>query len=605
MQSQNPYYVEPLGGLDLGKRALEVGTHIKAERKMEALKKKAAPILASGDPDEIARFVFENPEMTEIIDKQIKFKDEVTRKNAIDSAMAILRGEDPEKILEEREKSIIERGGNPSHTQKTLDKVRAAKYGTPIKGLEGQMEDPKATPEGGGDTSFMKQEALQTLALLDPKAYEAYKDALTSGASDPDKRYKVVGGKVVDLMAEGGPSFILDSESNRYQVLGRTLMDTKPPGGGKPEAVAIADPTLSERIVTSNDRIFYVEDNGKLTLLADNTKTDPKSAVGKLAYDLEQGTITKEVYDQAIGNVLNPKKRNKAELTEACLNGDTGACQTMQAMADAEVKATRDKAGAATEGKLDALEKAMDIDGVAERIVAGAETLDKVKNTFGVPIQERVRKKILELDPKYNFNVARASEEGLRASIKKQEQRIGATGSFVQYMNKQIDFVEEKMKQLERLGIRAGDVPWRKLNTAAIGSGEEKSVELILTEISNEATKLSQSAQESIGMLPEEARKQWESFHDINLSLPELKKVLETTRKAANWKFDSLKEERDRSLERIGNVNPKRSDEFAAEDNEVPIPVTGPDDPVFKKLQSGTTVIYTDENGKQRKFRKK
>ena len=197
----------------------------------------------------------------------------------------------------------------------------------------------------------------------------------------------------------------------------------------------------------------------------------------------------------------------------------------------------------------------MDLNGRAQAILEGKETIDNIRNTFGVPIQEVVAAKVLAIEPNFNFVQPRAIQKVLSSSLTQQQKNRGAMGSFVQNINGQVDKVEDIMtKVVDRFGVRALDVPWRDLKVVAIGEGDERVLEAYTKEISVEIFKLSQGSTASVALLPEAGRKEWESIHDVNLSWPEMKKVMMGTRDMANIRLKSVNDEIKRTVEGLANV---------------------------------------------------
>jgi hypothetical protein len=107
---------------------------------------------------------------------------------------------------------------------------------------------------------------------------------------------------------------------------------------------------------------------------------------------------------------------------------------------------------------------------------------------------------------------------------------------------------------VSRFGVRALDVPWRSLKTIAVGSGDERVLEAYTKEISVEIFKLSQGSTASVALLPEAGRKEWEAIHDVNLSWPEMKKVMMGTRDMANIRLKSVNDEIKKTVEGLGNI---------------------------------------------------
>jgi hypothetical protein len=144
-------------------------------------------------------------------------------------------------------------------------------------------------------------------------------------------------------------------------------------------------------------------------------------------------------------------------------------------------------------------------------------------------------------------------------SLKTQQKNRGMMGSFVGNINKQLGKIEEISRDVvNRVGIRALDLPLRELNTRFVGSGSENVFKAYLKEISTEIAKLSQGSAASVQQLPEENRKEWDRIHDPNLSFNELKKVLEGTRDMANMRLQSVDEELSRTINEMEGVTQSR-----------------------------------------------
>ena len=284
-------------------------------------------------------------------------------------------------------------------------------------------------------------------------------------------------------------------------------------------------------------------------------RVTPKTDIAKLKYDLDNGMISDADYEKQRDKILNPGFKSTIELTQAALQGDAEAKNIIEQMAKDAVELSGNKSKAATQGKLKALYDSMDLDAVAQAVLEGREIIDNVKNTFGVPIQEVVRAKVLAVEPDFNFAQPRAIQKSLNASLLQQQKNRGAMGSFVQNINGQVDKVEEIMtKVVSRFGVRALDIPWRNLKVLAVGSGDERVLEAYTKEISVEIFKLSQGSTASVALLPEAGRKEWEAIHDVNLSWPETKKVMMGTRDMANIRLKSVNDEIKRTVDQLGNI---------------------------------------------------
>jgi len=243
-------------------------------------------------------------------------------------------------------------------------------------------------------------------------------------------------------------------------------------------------------------------------------------------------------------------------LTKAALGGDEDAKILLDKINQDKVTQARLMGKAGAEGKMEGLEGAMDLDGVARSIIAGKEQLDNVRNVFGVAIQELARKKVLEVDPDFNFNKPRATVKGVTGSILQQTKQRGAAGSFIKNIDAQVNRVDEIMQDLvKRVGVRALDIPRRALVKNVIGSGHENVIEAYLTEISNEIGKLSTNSQASVRELSVEAQEKWGKIHDVNLSFRELRKILTETKHMGALRLESIDDELEETLNLLDNIN--------------------------------------------------
>jgi len=255
--------------------------------------------------------------------------------------------------------------------------------------------------------------------------------------------------------------------------------------------------------------------------------------------------------------VKEPTKKSltKIELTRQALKGDKEAKAILEDMHNKRIEEARALGQAQALGRTDPI----DTTGTARAIIAGRENFAMVKNTFGVSVQEMVRKEVLKLDPDFNFVKPRVTEKAIQASISQQFKQRGMMGSFVKNLNKQLSRTDEIMKDvISRIGIRAIDLPKRELITRFKGSGHEKVLESYLIEISNEIGKLSTGSAASIRELSTDAQERWASIHDPNLSIKELKIILDETQEMANMRLASTDEEIEETMNLADNLRKKR-----------------------------------------------
>jgi hypothetical protein len=290
----------------------------------------------------------------------------------------------------------------------------------------------------------------------------------------------------------------------------------------------------------------------------EKAKAPAASPLGKLLEErdkLPADSPHAEAYDSAIKQKIQGQP-NEIKLTKQALAGDEEAKAILDNMTARKAVIAKASGEAMVEAKLGAI----DADGAARAVIEGRETLDNVRNTFGVPVQEYVRKKVLELDPEFNFNKPRVKLAAVKSSYAQQQKVRGAMGSFVKNLNKQLVRVDGVIQDvIKRVGIRAIDLPMRELKTRFVGSGHEKVLESYMIEISNEIGKLSTGSSASIRELSTDAQERWAKIHDVNLSFKELKHVLDETGIMANMRLESVDEEMDETLNILSNIrSPKK-----------------------------------------------
>jgi len=201
------------------------------------------------------------------------------------------------------------------------------------------------------------------------------------------------------------------------------------------------------------------------------------------------------------------------------------------------------------------LDQVIPMEPIVKAVENGQILIDKVKNTFGVPVQTVVLQKVLDKNKDFNFIQPEAVVKSLSSSLSQQQKQRGMMGSFVTNINRQVDRIDEMSNDIiARVGARGLDLPIRELHVKFIGSGNERVFEAYMKEISAEILKLSSGSTASVAQLPEANRVEWEKIHDVNLSMRELKKVLAGTREMANIRIDSVNKEIDYTMEQLGDV---------------------------------------------------
>ena len=550
----NPFYVHPGADMSKGLQGLSetvsrLGQQEKKEDERLRLKQVdegAAAIFQTGDANAIAEYSLKNPEAAKNLLALSDIRDEKSKEFHVKTLFQILQ--DPEDI-----KKIVQ-------TRRGLAKAQGLlpKEAENAEAFEKKFdEDPKGTLE----------KLEQRVAFLAPARYKAYKEALKG---TDKKTSDITNLEYWENLKKTNPDL-----ADNFSLATGFTKDEK-------DKTTAAMKNFDKYIDLLNT------DPEQAKLFGDSINIDrvtPHSDLAKLRTDLNNNLITPEEYKSKRDKILNPTMKNKTELTMAALRGDVEAKNVLEEMNKDDVKMAALRSEATTTGKLAGLYGAMDLDAVADAIIAGKETIGNVHNTFGVPIQEVVRKKVLAIEPDFNFVQPRAIEKSLSGSLVQQQRNRGAMGNFVLNINGQIGKVEEIMgRVIKRFGIRALDVPWRNFKVLAIGSGEERVLEAFTKEISVEIFKLTQGSSASVALLPEAGRIEWEKIHDPNLSWPETKIVMNGTRDMANIRLKSVNDEIKATVENLSSVREninlyiaKEGEAGAEFDTENTITVTNPD----------------------------
>jgi len=170
--AQNPFYVDPgndyssgLAGLsntianvrqakiqeaEQQRRQQQVD---RAQQRFEEVQGAAQQAFASQNPDEVAKIAIKYPEITEMLKQTTGLKDDMQNREALGftRAFATASPESRPALYEQRIKSILDRGGDPSHT---------------IQSYQDYQRDPEAET----------RDVVSYWAGIDPKGYSVYSD---------------------------------------------------------------------------------------------------------------------------------------------------------------------------------------------------------------------------------------------------------------------------------------------------------------------------------------------------------------------------------------------------------------------------------------------
>ena len=170
--AQNPFYVDPgndyssglnglsqtLGGIrrDRIAQAEEARKQAQVDRtnqRFQEVQQAAMAAFQSQDPDVIAKTSIQYPEITEMLKQSTGLQDDLKNRDALSftRAFATASPESRPALYEQRIKSIMDRGGDPSHT---------------VQSYQDYMRDPDSET----------RDVISYWAGIDPKGYGVYSD---------------------------------------------------------------------------------------------------------------------------------------------------------------------------------------------------------------------------------------------------------------------------------------------------------------------------------------------------------------------------------------------------------------------------------------------
>lgn len=141
--------------------------------------------------------------------------------------------------------------------------------------------------------------------------------------------------------------------------------------------------------------------------------------------------------------------------------------------------------------------------------------------------------------------------KAIQVSLNFLDKQLSSMGSFVTNLNSQIDEVSKLVKDIETFDTRLLNVPLRTIRGRIKGSALQAKYDLYLSEIESEMGKLSSGSTASVAELSEGARIKWEKIHDKALSTTDMLSLLVETKKAANFRLQSVQDQLDATRQRM------------------------------------------------------
>uniref|UniRef100_A0A6M3IHX0 Uncharacterized protein n=1 Tax=viral metagenome TaxID=1070528 RepID=A0A6M3IHX0_9ZZZZ len=279
-----------------------------------------------------------------------------------------------------------------------------------------------------------------------------------------------------------------------------------------------------------------------------------KTELGKLLDErnaLEAEDPNRDLYDNIIRSKTLPKMTDN-QLTVLALNGDKEA----KAVLDAKSARDAAKASDVARSQMDAKLGRINIDYLAQSVIDGRTTIENIKNAFGTPVQPIVMSRVLELSPGFNFNQPKIRFDSAKASMTMLEKQYTSMGSFVENINKQIDRLDKELLPLiSRTDVRFINKPLRYLKTTVLGNSIEVKLNMYLAEVSREVARLTAGSPQSIAELTQYSQMIWDAIHDPNLSVPEIRDIMNESKHLGLIRLESVDEQRQKLWKTLENIS--------------------------------------------------
>jgi hypothetical protein len=149
---------------------------------------------------------------------------------------------------------------------------------------------------------------------------------------------------------------------------------------------------------------------------------------------------------------------------------------------------------------------------------------------------------------------AKTSGEEFKASSKSlanQQKVYDMMGSFVKNLDFQVERFDDIASKIKRLDARILNVPLRNAAMMIKGSANESELSMYITDISNDAAKLSTGSSASVAELSQSAQERWNKIHDLNLPIKDLIAVVKETRTAAHGRTKTAQDQINETINRM------------------------------------------------------
>lgn len=305
------------------------------------------------------------------------------------------------------------------------------------------------------------------------------------------------------------------------------------------------------------------------------TESAPRSKLGQLNSDLDNGYIDQEEYEKAKKSILDGgeyapttlKKliKERQELIDSGVAADSDTIKAYDAkIAGADTseidmspeslafwgyKMYRNEkmpSFGMGKGALKVREKIADYAAKFAMLEAQGEkvTPESLKE-FGLTESE-----MNTVDAAMNSIEIAASTKAIQGSLNFLEKQKSSMGSFVENMQEQIKAVKEISDNLAMSDIKLLNKPWRTIRRY-LGSAQQQKYDLFLGEITRENSKLATGSTQSIAAPAVEETKFWDRIHDKELSVKDMLELLIATAKAGDIRMASVNNAIEQAKQRL------------------------------------------------------
>jgi hypothetical protein len=133
-------------------------------------------------------------------------------------------------------------------------------------------------------------------------------------------------------------------------------------------------------------------------------------------------------------------------------------------------------------------------------------------------------------------------------SLNSQEKQIGAMGSYVKNMQTQIDRFNEVSEGFKTYDARIMNIPRRLWVEQVVGSPQAAIMNTLIEEVTNEIGKLAAGGTGSVQALSDSAREVWSKIHDKNLSLNDMKLLLNEVKHLGDIRMNSVEKQKQETI---------------------------------------------------------